>query len=134
MSCVYIPFIKNYNYKYIAGGFYGAKTEYFIEMNNINYENVLTDLNNNFIACWHDESHLNNYYYKYISNSSKGFLLDKSYHVPEKLSKNFTNIKIIYLDKNKNHKIINYKNTVQGKCKTEINNDLINYYKNLNIE
>lgn len=48
---------------YFAGGFNGGKRDNFLQMCNIIDMNIDTDLVNNIIAVWHDESHMNNYMY-----------------------------------------------------------------------
>ncbi|MCI5051723.1 MAG: hypothetical protein MRY21_01135 [Simkaniaceae bacterium] len=47
---------------YFAGGFYGGKREKFLHLLKTNVENIETDLRANYIAAWHDESHLNRYF------------------------------------------------------------------------
>jgi len=130
VSTSYIPYIDNYKYTYIGGGFYGATIQYFIKLNDINYDNINIDLKNNFIACWHDESHLNYFYFK---NNNNIYLLDITYHVPECRINDFTNIFILYLDKRKNNAIVNYKDKIEGRCTVEINKSLIDYYDKIKI-
>jgi rfaE bifunctional protein nucleotidyltransferase chain/domain len=52
----------NYS-EYYSGAFFGAKTDKFISMSKNLSDNVDKDLENNIIAVWHDESHLNKYCY-----------------------------------------------------------------------
>ena len=47
---------------YIAGGFFGGTKKRFINISQELSNNINIDLNNNIIALWHDESHLNRYY------------------------------------------------------------------------
>ncbi len=47
---------------YFAGAFYGAKRDEFFKMMDILTKSVETDLKNNVMAKWHDESHLNRYF------------------------------------------------------------------------
>lgn len=59
-STAYIaPHEGNY---YFAGGFYGGEKEEFIKLLQTVVKNIDKDLQNNFIAIWHDESHLNRYF------------------------------------------------------------------------
>ncbi len=141
VSSAYIPFVKEYNYKYIGGGFFGASLLHFIELCNILYNNILTDLQNNYIAIWHDESHLNHFFINKVDNY---FLTGIEYHVPEEykncliFKKHFLSekkeYKIIYLDKRK--KIETYpKKWFIKKIKyiynagNEISNELIQFYQ-----
>lgn len=65
---------------YFAGGFYGGSTTEFIKMANIITNNINLDLEKHqYIALWHDESHLNRYF---IDNPPK-IILDRSYCYPE---------------------------------------------------
>lgn len=47
---------------YFAGGFYGGSAVEFLKMVRTCLDNVKKDLEKNFIAIWHDESHLNRYF------------------------------------------------------------------------
>lgn len=67
------------NYVYCAGGFNGGTSvKYFNMCENIAH-NIDIDLQNNIIAKWHDESHLNKYFLK--NPPSK--ILSPSYCFPE---------------------------------------------------
>lgn len=90
-STAYIPFGKGKHY--ICGGFNGGCTEYYLNMILTLKNNIDIDENNNIIALWHDESHLNNYILK---NSYK--LLDPGYAYPEGWQLPFDK-KILILDK-----------------------------------
>ena len=46
---------------YYAGGFNGGSTKRFLEMADVIADRVNKDLENDIIALWHDESHLNRY-------------------------------------------------------------------------
>lgn len=60
MSTAYIaPHEGKY---YFAGGFYGGKTSEFLKMVHTCLQNIQIDLSKNFVAVWHDESHLNRYF------------------------------------------------------------------------
>ena len=103
--------------------------EYFIKLTDIIYEKIHNDLKNNIIALWHDESHLNHYYF---SNNNNSYLLDISYHVQEEFMYKHSNINILYIDKSKNNNINKYKKNIKGKSNLIINDELINYYLNCN--
>jgi hypothetical protein len=83
------------NNRYFCGGFFGGKSSEFIKMSKIIESNVKTDLDNNIISVWHDESHLNRYF---LSNPPTltlplGFAADENYKHPHS--------KIFFLDKQK---------------------------------
>lgn len=46
---------------YVRGGFYGGKSEAFLEMCRHLRDNINTDKKNGIIAIWHDESHITRY-------------------------------------------------------------------------
>jgi histo-blood group ABO system transferase len=50
---------------YFAGGFYGAQRDVFFAMVNYLSAQVMIDLEKNYIAVWHDESHLNRFFIDY---------------------------------------------------------------------
>lgn len=79
---------------YYAGGFNGGTSDAFLKMSSCIKENVDKDLENNYIAVWHDESHLNRYF---INNPPK--TLSPSYCYPESWDLPFKRI-LLALDKN----------------------------------
>jgi len=60
---------------YYAGGFNGGKTEVFMKMAETIADNVNKDLENNIVALWHDESHMN----RYLINNPPTLDLDPTY-------------------------------------------------------
>ncbi len=77
-STAYIPY--DAGTYYYAGGFYGGTTKEFISMAHALANNILIDLNTfNYIAVWHDESHLN----RYFIDHEPTIILDRSYCYPE---------------------------------------------------
>ncbi len=92
-STAYIP--RRRNKYYFAGGFNGGKTEHFIKMVGVMTKNILKDLERGIIALWHDESHLNKYFFEHSPTK----ILTPSYcyaeQHPHKIPK-----KLIALDKN----------------------------------
>lgn len=48
---------------YFMGGFFGGKIIPFLEMTKTLLNNIDIDFENNLIAKWHDESHLNSYFH-----------------------------------------------------------------------
>ena len=78
-----LAFIEPNEYKncYIAGGFNGGYTCYFLNMARTINKNINIDKTNDVMAVWHDESHLNRYF---ISNFDKFKVLSPEYCYPEK--------------------------------------------------
>ncbi len=58
-STAYIP--PDQGKYYFRGSFNGGISHVFLQAYSQMLDNTLTDLNNNIIAIWHDESHLNKY-------------------------------------------------------------------------
>lgn len=81
---------------YHQGCLWGGETKEFIKLNNTLINNVQTDLENNIIAVWHDESHLNKYFY---NNKEKLSTLSSSFCYPENWNLPLKKI-IIHKDKN----------------------------------
>lgn len=93
-SKAYIPFGEGNHY--FMGAFNGGKSEYFIDLIQTLSERIEHDKKNNIIAIWHDESHLNKYYYE---NSDKVNVLSPSYVYPEEMNLPFEK-KNLLRDKN----------------------------------
>jgi len=74
ISKAFIP--KSEYTKYICGAFFGGKKKTFLQIAKLLQENTKSDLQNNYIAIWHDESHLNKYY---SQNKNKVKILPYSY-------------------------------------------------------
>ena len=87
---------------YYAGGFNGGKPKHFLKMSKTIVNNIEKDFENNLIAVWHDESHMN----RYLLNNPPTVELTPSYCYPEAVEHNPTgwNVpfepKILALDKN----------------------------------
>ena len=85
---------------YIAGGFNGGITHYFLKMAKYIQHNIDIDKSNDIIAKWHDESYLNKYFNE---NSSKFMILSPDYCYPENYYQSIPAKPIIIaLDKNHN--------------------------------
>lgn len=81
---------------YVQGCFWGGTPSKIIEMCGILYENARIDLENNFIAKWFDESHLNHYFYH---NQDRVNTVNSSFSYPESWNLNIPKL-IIHRDKN----------------------------------
>jgi hypothetical protein len=79
---------------YYAGGFNGGDAKNFLLMAETIKKNIDKDSEQEYIAIWHDESHLNKYFYQY-----NPLTLDPGYCYPESWNIPFKK-KIIALDKN----------------------------------
>lgn len=64
---------------YFAGGFYGAKRDTFFKMMDYLTEKIETDLKKDYIAVWHDESHLN----RFFIDHKPTVILEPTYCCPE---------------------------------------------------
>ena len=76
-STAYVPYGEGK--MYYAGGFNGGKPEHFLKMSQTIVDNVNKDFENDLIAVWHDESHMN----RYLIDNSPTLELTPSYCYPE---------------------------------------------------
>lgn len=95
-SLAYLP--PNTIRFYYAGGFNGGKSSEFLKMSKIISDNIETDLKeHNIIAEWHDESHMNKYFFE----NRPTLELPPSYCYPESWNLPFDRL-LLALDKNHN--------------------------------
>lgn len=74
---------KHHHVNYIGGGIYGGKRDKFIKLSRELSTNIGIDESKQYIAVWHDESHLNHYYNIILKgNSNQIELLPPSFHIP----------------------------------------------------
>ncbi|KKL15929.1 hypothetical protein LCGC14_2500660, partial [marine sediment metagenome] len=85
-STAYVPKEKQLGLKYIQGFFWGGETNETLKMINLLSENVEKDIENEIIAVWHDESHLN--YYSSINSDNFNYL-SPSFAFPDNLNEDF---------------------------------------------
>ena len=81
---------------YCQGCLWGAASGSFEEMNETLRDNVQKDINSGLVAVWHDESHLNKFFFE---NSKDLKILSPSFAYPENWNLNVDRI-IIHKDKN----------------------------------
>ena len=75
-STAYIPY--NCKSPYVIGAMFAGETDAFLHMSHVLKERIETDLKNNVIARWHDESQMN----RYIVGKKDYRLLNPSYCYP----------------------------------------------------
>lgn len=92
-SKAYIP--VGSNNRYFCGGFFGGSSEDFIKTSETICENIQNDLSRGVIAIWHDESHLNKYFFE---NPPSG-VFDHPFAVAENMTKVLPESKVLFLDK-----------------------------------
>jgi len=92
-ACVH----QHENMQYFAGGFNGGSKLEYLKMCETISNNIKKDLEKNFIAVWHDESHMN----RYMIDNNPTKILNPSYCYPESINLPFEK-KILALDKNHN--------------------------------
>lgn len=85
--------------QYFAGGFNGCSKKEYLKMSDTLSKNIQQDYDNNIIAVWHDESHMNRYFIDHPPTK----ILDPGYCYGESSKPPFTP-RLIAL--NKNHKEI----------------------------
>lgn len=81
---------------YVSGCFFGGSKDKFLQASKIMRDNIKKDLDNNIIALWHDESHLN----RYVFNNRKDITIkNHTYSYLEHTFYPIKNPKIIQLSK-----------------------------------
>lgn len=95
LSKAFIPIGSNN--KYFCGGFFGGFKKEFYEMCEKIKDDIDSDLKNNYIAIWHDESHLNRFLYE----NPPSLILKPPFAVAENITQASKESKIIFLDKQK---------------------------------
>lgn len=80
---------------YFAGGFYGGTAVEFIKLNAQLVQHILHDISDNVMAIWHDESHLNRYFW----DNCPTLILSPSYCYPESWDLPYIK-RLLALDKN----------------------------------
>jgi GR25 family glycosyltransferase involved in LPS biosynthesis len=114
---------QNIKFEYLAGGFYGATREKYINLCKTLNDNIDKDEKNNFIAIWHDESHINKYCLSVLNYKFKRLGIE--YHVPEENMYKFKDKKLIYLNK---HNYIPINIIKKGKPSAMVNKIVKNKY------
>ena len=84
------------NNRYFCGGFFGGDSKSFLEMSEKVFLNIEEDLSKNIIAIWHDESHINRFFF----DNPPFSILEPPFAVAESLTPRHDSSKILFLDKN----------------------------------
>jgi len=94
-STAFIPIGSNN--RYFCGGFFGGSTDAFLETSRRIKSNIERDLENSVMAIWHDESHLNKYFFE----NPPAVVLDNHFAAAEEQIHIYTNARICFLDKSR---------------------------------
>lgn len=92
-SKAYIPFGSNN--RYFCGGFFGGSSNEFIIMSELIYADIENDLSREIIAIWHDESHLNRYFY----HNPPALVFDNPFAIAENITEIKGDSVVLFLDK-----------------------------------
>jgi hypothetical protein len=84
------------NNRYFCGGFFGGDSRSFLEMSELAFHNIEDDLSKDIIAIWHDESHINRFFF----DNPPSLILEPPFAVAESLTQRHDSSKILFLDKN----------------------------------
>jgi hypothetical protein len=93
LSKAYIPYGSGN--RYFCGGFFGGISKDFIKMSETISSNIDEDFSKNIIALWHDESHLNKYFYE---NPPKIYL-ENPFAIAQNLNPITDKSYVLFLDK-----------------------------------
>jgi len=94
-STAFLPLKKSM--PYVQGCLWGGDSHNIIQLIENLYYNIKKDLTDNFVAAWHDESHLNKFFSYYNRDDIK--ILNPGYAYPENWQLNFKKM-IVHRDKN----------------------------------
>ena len=94
-SRAFIPWGSNN--KYFCGGFFGGDSSSFINASETIKRNIDLDLENGIIAIWHDESHINRFFF----DNPPNVVLDNHFCAAEEQINIYPNAKICFLDKSR---------------------------------
>ncbi len=94
LSQAYIPLGSNN--KYFCGGFFGGTGKSFVSMTESIKESIEKDMGNGIMAIWHDESHLNKFFYE----NPPELILETPFAVAENYTNKEKESVILFIDKN----------------------------------
>lgn len=84
------------NNRYFCGGFFGGDSKSFLAMSEKICSNIDEDLSKGIIAVWHDESHINRFFF----DNTPCLILEPPFAVAESLTRKEDSSKVLFLDKN----------------------------------
>lgn len=113
-------------YNYYVGGFNGGESGAYLAMVSELNERIEADKSNDIIATWHDESHLNKYYFE---NHDKIKILPPAYMYPEEMSIPFE--KNIIVRSKKRLGGHNYLRGISDKKRSKISLNIDKFYRSL---
>jgi hypothetical protein len=93
-SLAYIP--HGSGNRYFCGGFIGGSANAFIAMSSEMIKRIDSDLSNGLIAIWHDESHINRFFFE----NPPEITLEHPFAVAENMTQIKKESVILFLDKN----------------------------------
>lgn len=94
VSKAYIP--PHANNRYFCGGFIGGNTDEFIKTSTYIADNINDDYSRGIIALWHDESHINKFFYE----NPPAMILEAPFAIAENTQFLEGDYKLLFLDKN----------------------------------
>lgn len=95
MSTAYIK--PGSNNRYFCGGFFGGSTDCFIKACEELKTSIEIDISKSIMAVWHDESHLNRYFFE----NPPAVVLDNHFAAAEEHMMLYPNAKVCFLDKSR---------------------------------
>jgi hypothetical protein len=82
--------------RYFCGGFFGGDSKSFLTASEKISSNIDEDLSKGIIAIWHDESHINRFFF----DNPPSLVLEPPFAVAESLTQTMDSSKVLFLDKN----------------------------------
>jgi hypothetical protein len=83
--------------RYFCGGFFGGSSNEFIRASEKIKSNIDNDLSRGVMAIWHDESHINKYFFE----NPPSVVLDNHFSAAEEQMHLYPNARVCFLDKSR---------------------------------
>ena len=94
-SRAYIPWGSNN--RYFCGGFFGGDSSSFVNTSEMIKRNIDLDLEDGVVAVWHDESHINRFFF----DNPPSVVLDNHFCAAEEQMNLYPDAKVCFLDKSR---------------------------------